>query len=75
MQETLAKRSILSSRDSSKQIVQVTTKISNAGFNVCGSFGRTCISLFFGLKAHMPTKAQSGRCDGPAFVNGHNEEV
>ena len=23
----------------------------------------------------MPTKAQSGRCDGPAFVGGHNEEV
>ena len=23
----------------------------------------------------MHTKAQSGRCDGPAFVGGHNEEV
>ena len=23
----------------------------------------------------MPTKAQSGRCDGPVFVGGHNEEV
>ena len=23
----------------------------------------------------MPTKAQSGCCDGPTFVGGHNEEV
>ena len=43
VQQTPAKRSILSSIDSSKQIVQVTTKISNAGFNVCGSFSRTCL--------------------------------
>ena len=32
VQQTPAKRSILSSRDSTKQIVQVTTKTSNAGF-------------------------------------------
>ena len=32
VQQTPAKRSILSSRDSTKQIVQVTTKTSNTGF-------------------------------------------
>ena len=31
--------------------------------------------IIFGLKTQMPTKAQSGRCDGPTFVGGHNEEV
>ena len=43
VQQTPAERSILSSRDSTKQIVQVTTKTSNAGFNVRGSFSRTCL--------------------------------
>ena len=50
MQQTPVKRSILSSRDSTKQIVQVTTKTSNAGFERTWKFyvlilcnTRTCL--------------------------------